>query len=100
MENRHREIKVALKSELDNLQNEVEKFKIANQGFDSGLLDLLRIISKNIEEDSDPKSLHKNAAGIFRLVTDNLALENSDLGKRMMEFRLRLKEFAALLGES
>ncbi len=88
-----------LKSELISLQSEMKEFKVAHQGFDSGLSNLLEIIAEDIGKNPEPKKLQKQASGIFRLVTDNLALQKSDVGKKVMEFRLKLKEFADLLGE-
>ena len=89
-----------LRSELLYLQRRIEDFKRAH-GKDSGLSNLLRCIEEDLlEERPNPARLEEDAFGIFRLVTDSFALEESEIGKRLMEFRLKLREFAEILQEN
>jgi hypothetical protein len=89
-----------LRSELLYLQRRIEDFK-QSHGKDSGLSNLLRCIEGDLlEEKPNPARLEEDSFGIFRLVTDSFVLEESEIGKQLMEFRLKLREFAATLKEN
>lgn len=89
-----------LRYELLYLQRQIQDFK-RSHGKDSGLSNLLQCIEGDLlEERPNPDRLEEDAFGIFRLVTDSYALEESEIGKQLMEFRLKLREFAVILQEN
>jgi len=65
----------------------------------------LRIVLTELERELSAKSLNtkklsQGAFGIFRLVTESSELENSPLGKDLLELRHQIRDFISSTGDN
>lgn len=74
------------------------------RGFDPnkcGIYELLGTILKDLDTRRiTPERLRGNAFGIFRIVTDGWILEDTEIGRDVMKFRLEIRKLADMLEQS
>lgn len=66
-----------------------------------GIYELLGVILEDLDtEKISPERLRGDAFGIFRIVTDGWILEDTEIGRDVMKFRLELRKLADMLEQS
>ncbi len=89
-----------LRTQASLLRSQIEN-TYASGGLDSsdcGIHKLLGIILEDLTVGKvTPERLRGNAFGIFRIVTDGWILEDTEVGRDVMAFRLELRKLADML---
>jgi hypothetical protein len=88
-----------LRREIQQLRERIESgndtFPI-EMGFPKLLIEIGEML---VSENLDVEKLKRHAYGIFRLVTESYEFEQSDLGKQLLDIRLKIKKFSSSYGK-